>query len=131
MHFDCVQVEMGPSGDYLYATYAFHDAQFGTYTPTGARQSVELLTLTYDTVDWEYQLRDGSPVATGTGKLGSTPNPRPLQGAALAEGPPPLAVFLVILVGLVVIGYVILLLRHREGRRRRKRKRLTAGSRRQ
>jgi type VI protein secretion system component Hcp len=106
MRFDCAQVEMGPSRDYLYATYAFHGAQFATYAPTGSQQPAELLTLTYDTVNWEYQLRDGTPVATGSGALGSTPNPRAQQTAAISQGPP-LAVLLLVLAGVGVVGVVV------------------------
>lgn len=112
-HFDCVQVEMGPSREFIYATYAFHDAQFATYAPSGGPQSVEMLTLTYVTVDWEYQLRDGTPVATGTGTLGSTPNPRALQAAGMALGPP-LLVAVLLLAGLLA-GAVLWL--RRRGRR--------------
>jgi type VI protein secretion system component Hcp len=112
--FDCAQVEMGPSREYLYATYAFHGAQFATYAPTGAPQSAELLTLTYDTVDWEYQLRDGTPVATGRGALGSTPNPRVQQAAAVSQGPQ-LAVVLIVLAGVAVAA--VLIWRRRRGRR--------------
>jgi type VI protein secretion system component Hcp len=125
VHFDCAQVEMGPSREYLYATFAFHGAQFAAYTATGAQQSVELLTLTYDSVDWEYQLRDGTPVATGSGKLGSTPDPQGLQAAAMSQGPPALA----LLVLLPVLGGVAggaLWLRMR---RRRQGGNLGAGSR--
>jgi type VI protein secretion system component Hcp len=86
-HFDCVQVEMGPSRWYLYATYAFHDAQFDGYAPTGSTQSIEQLTLSYVTVDWEYQLRDGTSVVTGSGTLGSTPNPRSLAAASVSRAP--------------------------------------------
>lgn len=112
-HFDCAQVEMGPAGDYLYATYAFHDAQFARYAPSGAQQTSELLTLTYATVDWEYQLRDGSSVATGSGALGSTPDPRGLgQPAAAPPGLPGLpdlqlpGVLLPLGLGLVFVAVV-------------------------
>jgi type VI protein secretion system component Hcp len=111
--FDCAQVEMGPSRESLYATYAFHGAQFATYAPTGSPQSAELLTLTYDTVDWEYQLRDGTPVATGRGALGSTPNPRAQQTAAMSQGPPLAA----LLVALAAVGAALLIWRRRRGRR--------------
>jgi type VI protein secretion system component Hcp len=113
MHFDCAQVEMGPTRDYLYATLAFHDAQFAAYNPTGAEQSVEQLTLTYDSVAWEYQLRDGTPVATGSGKLGSTPNPRRLDPTAVSQGSVTLAVLLLLPLGGVAAG--ILWLRRRRG----------------
>jgi len=122
VRFDCAVVEMGPGRDYLYATFAFHDAQFARYAPTGAEQSVELLTLTYATVDWEYQLRDGTAVTTGRGALGSTPNPRGLQAAEVSPGPPALALLLV-LVGAFGAGGVLWL------RRRRRRRNLPAGSR--
>jgi hypothetical protein len=116
MHFDCAQIEMGPARDYLYATFAFRDAKLATYAPTGAPQSAEQLTLTYDTVDWEYQLRDGSPVATGIGKLGTTPNPRASQ-AAISPGPPLLALLVPMLAGVSAgVGVPLLL---RRGRRRR------------
>jgi type VI protein secretion system component Hcp len=101
--FDCAVVEMGPARDYLYATFAFHDAQFATYAPTGTNQSMELLTLTYATVDWEYQLRDGTPVATGGGALGSTPSPRAFQASAIAQEPPALTLHAV-LVAVVACG---------------------------
>jgi type VI protein secretion system component Hcp len=123
MQFDCARVEMGPSRDYLYATFAFHDAQFATYAPTGTQQSMELLTLTYTTVDWEYQLRDGTPVATGSGALGSTPNPRALQSAALSHAPPALVALLLVPVAAAIAGGVLWL------RRRRGRRNLAAGSR--
>jgi type VI protein secretion system component Hcp len=122
-HFDCAQVEMGPSREYLYATYAFHSAQFATYAPTGAQQSAELLTLTYDTVDWEYQLRDGTPVATGSGALGSTPNPRAQPAAAMSQATP-LAVVILVLVAVGSVAGVIWL-----RRRRRHRGNLQSGSR--
>lgn len=120
MHFDCAQVEMGPTRDYLYATFAFHGAQFAAYTPTGAGQPIEQLTLTYDTVDWEYQLRDGSAVATGSGKLGATPNPRGLQAAGVSQGPSWLALLLLVPVaaGLTAVLWL----------RRRRRGNLRAGS---
>jgi type VI protein secretion system component Hcp len=121
MHFDCAQVEMGPTREYLYATFAFHGAQFAAYTPTGAGQTVEQLTLTYDAVDWEYQLRDGTPVATGSGKLGATPNPRGPQAAGVSQGPSPLALLLLLPVGGGVAGALWL--------RRRRRGNLPAGSR--
>jgi type VI protein secretion system component Hcp len=86
-HFDCVQLELGPGPDYLYATYAFHDALFSGYSPSdGGTGPSERLTLSYVTVDWEYQLRDGSPVAIGRGNLGGTPDPRPLRQAGMASG---------------------------------------------
>lgn len=122
-HYDCAQVEMGPSRDYFYATFAFHDAQFATYTQTGADQSVEQLTLTYARVDWEYQLRDGTPVASGNGALGSTPNPRGLQAAAMSQQPPALALLLLVVVGVCGAGGALWL------RRRRRRRNLPAGSR--
>jgi type VI protein secretion system component Hcp len=106
-HFDCAQVEMGPSRDYLYATYAFHDAQFARYAPSGDQQTVELLTLTYGTVDWEYQPRDGSAVVTGSGALGATPNPRGLAQPVAATTGLSLPGFLLPLgVGLVVIAFL-------------------------
>jgi len=83
-HFDCVQLELGPGQQYLYATYAFHDALFSTYTPTDAG---ERLTLSYISMEWEYQLRDGSPVAAGRGNLGDTPHPRPMRPVGMALGP--------------------------------------------
>jgi len=122
-HFDCAVVEMGPARDYLYATFAFHDAQFATYAPSGAGQSMELLTLTYATVDWEYQLRDGTPVATGSGALGSTPSPHVLQASVMWWEPPALALLSMVVVGACGAGGVLWL------RRRRRRRNLPAGSR--
>jgi hypothetical protein len=117
-HFDCVQVEMGPAHDYLYATYAFHGAQFSSYAPSGNQTTVELLTLTYTSVDWEYQLRDGTPVVTGNGVLGSTPDPRgPQQPVIASTGSPVLALLLSVGVGLVLVAVVWAVL----GRRRRRR----------
>lgn len=122
VHFDCAQVEMGPGGDYLYATYAFHDAQFSSYAPSGEQQTVELLTLTYSTVNWEYQLRDGTPVVTGTGALGSTPDPRgPQQPVTASTGSPLLGLLLSVGVGLVVIALVWAILGRRRRRRQRRR----------
>jgi type VI protein secretion system component Hcp len=123
LHFDCARVELGLAHDYLYATFAFHDAQFATYAPTGAAQSAELLTLTYARVEWEYQLRDGSPVATGSGALGSTPNPRGPGTATMSQGPPALALVLLVVVCASGAGAVLWL------RRRRRRRNLLAGSR--
>jgi type VI protein secretion system component Hcp len=98
-HFDCVRLELGPAQAYLYATYAFHDALFSTYTPAGdGRQPGERLTLSYVSVDWEYQPRDGSPVATGRGRLGETPNPQPMQRVGMARGP------LILVAGLLLLG---------------------------
>lgn len=118
-HFDCVQLELGPASEYLYATYAFHDALFSTYTPTAAgQQAVERLTLSYVSVDWEYQPRDGSPVATGHGRLGDTPNPQPMQRAAMSRGP------VMLVAGLLVLGGAggggLLGFRWRARRRRRR-----------
>jgi type VI protein secretion system component Hcp len=97
-HFDCVQLEMGPAERYLYATYAFHDAFFSSYSPASDVQpGDERLTLIYLTVDWEYQLRDGTPVASGTGKVGSAPVPRPLQQAGMSSAP-------LVLIGAVLLG---------------------------
>jgi type VI protein secretion system component Hcp len=98
--FDCAQLEIGPSAGYLYATYAFHGANLSASTPTGGAQpGTERLRLSYASVSWEYQLGDGSPIATGSGQLGSAPDPRPpvrtgssapvpllLAGAALLGG---------------------------------------------
>ena len=96
--FDCVHVEMGPAGQYLYVTYAFHDAQFAGYGPSGSQQLIEELTLSYVTVDWEYQMRDGTAVATGSGRLGSTPNPHDLRPAGIAQGP------MLLVLGLLLVG---------------------------
>ena len=97
--FDCVQLQLGPAQRYLYATYAFHDALFSTYTPSaGGEQPAERLTLSYASVDWEYQLRDGSPVATGRGRLGDTPNPEPLRRVGMSRGP------VMLVAGLLVLG---------------------------
>ena len=99
IRFDCVQLELGPARQYLYATYAFHDALFSTYTPSaGGEQPAERLTLSYASVNWEYQLRDGSPVATGRGRLGDTPNPEPLQPVGMSRGP------VMLVAGLLVLG---------------------------
>lgn len=96
--FDCVQVEMGPSAQYLYVTYAFHDAQFAGYSPSGSDQSIEQVTLSYATMNWEYQPRDGAAVVTGSGKLGSTPNPRDLQPAGTSPAP------MLLILGLLLAG---------------------------
>jgi type VI protein secretion system component Hcp len=117
MHFDCAQVELGPSRDYLYATYAFHDAQFSTYAPSASQQSVELLTLTYVSVQWEYQLRDGTAVATGSGALGSTPNPPGTQPVAASQEPPLRMLLLALGVGMVVLAGVAALWSRRRGNR--------------
>jgi type VI protein secretion system component Hcp len=88
VRFDCAQLEMGPASGYLYATYAFHGAVLSAYSPTGdAQPGGERLRLSYATVDWEYQLRDGSPVATGSGQLGSVPNPPPQQRRGTSPTP--------------------------------------------
>jgi len=120
MHFDCAQVEMGPSRDYLYVTYAFHGAQFATYAPSGAQPSVELLTLTYTTVDWEYQLRDGTPVATGSGALGATPSGGHGIQPVAAEPGLPLGLLLIPLGAVALVVAAVAILRWR-GRRRRRR----------
>lgn len=98
-HFDCVQLELGPGAQYLYATYAFHDVLFSGYTPgDGGAAPTERLSLSYVSVDWEYQLRDGSPVVVGRGNLGGTPDPQPLRPVGMSRGP------VMVVLGLFLVG---------------------------
>jgi type VI protein secretion system component Hcp len=102
-HLDCVHLELGPGKTYFYVTYAFHDALLTGYSPAG---SEERLTLTYRSVDWEYQPRDGRPVVTGQGRMGDTPDPRPLRTASMSPAP---AIVVAALLPVAVVAVVVVL----------------------
>jgi type VI protein secretion system component Hcp len=113
--YPCVHLELGPGPQALYTTYAFHDAQLAGYGPATGPPAAEQLRLTYARVDWEYQPPGGSPVVTGGGALGTTPDPR-ARPAAVAPASFP-AVSLLAPAAVVLAGIGWLWLRRRSRRR--------------